>query len=189
MRRTAHKVFPLDGNTKGIDIYNNLVAIVNAYRDFEKCVCIATDCATAITRQKNGLVGILKDCGVHCPTFHCIIHQKALRTNLLHMRDVMISVANILNIVKDRNRSQRHRKFIQFLKDVEGQNADVLLYSKIRWLSSEQTLKHFFFFAKRNFKLLHSETEETTEKYQLQLKDDKFIGSSAFLTDIRNHLN
>ena len=36
---------------------------------------------------------------------------------------------------------------------------------------------------------MQSETEASTKEYQIQLSDDKFIGSLAFLTDISNHLN
>ena len=67
----------LYGSTKGMDIYNSLVSVVEAYEGFEKCECVVTDGARSIIGQKTGLVGILKDQGVNCPTFHCIIHQDA----------------------------------------------------------------------------------------------------------------
>ena len=66
--------------TKNIDIYSKLVGIVNDYGGFDKCACIVTDGASTMTRQKNGLVSILKDRDVHCSTFYCIIHEEALCT-------------------------------------------------------------------------------------------------------------
>ncbi|XP_076817402.1 general transcription factor II-I repeat domain-containing protein 2-like [Clavelina lepadiformis] len=183
------KISPLRGTTKGIDIYNSLASVVDAYGGFEKCACVVTDGARAMTGRKRGLVGILKDHGVNCPTLHCIIHQEALCAKVLQMSDVMLSVTNIVNIIKGGNRAQRHRKFIQFLKDVGAEYEDVPLFSKIRWLSAGKTLKHFFSLRKEILNFLQNEIEGTTETYQIQLSDDKFIGSLAFLTDISNHFN
>ena len=121
--------------------------------------------------------------------FHCIIHQEALCAKSLQMSDVMITVTNIVNIIRGGNKAQRHRKFIQFIKHLEANYEDVPLFSKIRWLSAGKTLKHFFALRKEILHFLQSETEATTKEYQIQLSDDKFIGSLAFLTDISNHLN
>ncbi|XP_076804676.1 general transcription factor II-I repeat domain-containing protein 2-like [Clavelina lepadiformis] len=185
----SENISPLRGTTKGIDIYNSLASVVDAYGGFEKCACVVTDGARAMTGRKRGLVGILKDHGVNCPTLHCIIHQEALCAKVLQMSDVMLSVTNIVNIIKGGNRAQRHRKFIQFLKDVGAEYEDVPLFSKIRWLSAGKTLKHFFSLRKEILNFLQNEIEGTTETYQIQLSDDKFIGSLAFLTDISNHFN
>ena len=89
------------------------------------------------------------------------------------MCDVMITVSNIVNIIRERNKAQRHEKFIQ-LKDLEADYEDVPLFSKIRWLSAGKTLKHFF--------SLRKEIEATTKEYLIQVNNDKFIGSLAFLT-------
>jgi len=118
------KASPLHGSRKGIDIYNRLMTIIDAYGGFEKCACVVTDGARAMTGRRNGLVAILKDHGVDCPTFHCIIHQEALCAKLLQMSDIVISVTNIVNIIKGGNRAQRHRKSIQFLKDVGAEYED-----------------------------------------------------------------
>ena len=44
-----------------------------------------------MTGQGIGLAGILKNHGVNCPMFHCIIHQEALCAKSLQMSDVMIT--------------------------------------------------------------------------------------------------
>ena len=173
------------GLQKGIDIFNSLVSVVESYGGFEKCECVVTDGARAMTGQGIGVVGILKNHGVNCSMFHCIIHQEALCAK----SDLMITVTNIVNIISGGNKAQRHRKFIQLLKDLEADYEDVPLFSKIRWLSAGKTLKHFFALRKEILYFLQSETEATTKEYQIQVSDDKFIGSFAFLTDISNHLN
>ena len=174
--------------SKGIDIFNSLVSVVEPYGGFEKCESVVTDGARAMTGQGVGLAGILKNHRVNCPMFHCIIHQEALCAKSLQMSDVMITVTNIVNIIRGGNKAQRHRKFIQFSKNLEADHEDVPLFSKIRWLSAGKTLKHFFALRKEIY-FLQSETEATTKEYQIQLGDDKFIGSLAFLTDISDHLN
>ena len=50
----------LYGTTKGSDIYNSLVSVVNAYGGFEKCSSVVTDGAPAMVGRKTGLVGLLK---------------------------------------------------------------------------------------------------------------------------------
>ena len=112
------------------------MSVVESYGGFEKSECVVIDGARAMTGQGIGLAGILKNHGVNCPVFHCIIHQEAVCAKSLQMADVMITVTNIVNIIRGGNKAQRHKKFIQFLKDL-----DVLLFSKIRWLSAGKTLK------------------------------------------------
>ena len=72
------KTCPRYRYAKGIDIFNSLVSVVESYGGFEKCEYVVTDGARAMTGQGIGLAGILKNHGVNCPMFHCIIHQEAL---------------------------------------------------------------------------------------------------------------
>ena len=102
------------GFAKGIDIFNNLVSVIESYEGFEKCESVVTDGARAMTGQGIGLAGILKNHAVNCPMFHCIIHQEALCAKSLQMSDFMITVTNIVNIIREGNKAQRHRIFIQF---------------------------------------------------------------------------
>ena len=82
------------------------------------------------------------------------------------MSYVMITVTNIVNIIRGGNKAQRFRKFIQFLKNLEADHEDVPLFSKIRWLSAGKTLKHFFALRKEILYFLQSETEATTKEYK-----------------------
>ena len=131
------KTCPLYGSAKGIDVFNSLVvSVVESYGGFEKCECVVTDGARTMVGQGIGLAGILKNHGVNCPMFHCIIHHEAPCAKSLQMNDVMITVTNIVNIIRGGNKTQKHRKFIQFLKDLEADYEDVPLFSKIRWSSA-----------------------------------------------------
>ena len=122
------QTIPLHGTTKGSDIYNSLVSVVNAYGGFEKCSSVVTDGAPAMVGRKTGLVGLLKSNGVNCSTFHCIIHQEVLCTKTLQMSDIMSSVMGIVNIIRGGNKAQRHKKFVQFLNEMNAKYEDVPLY-------------------------------------------------------------
>ena len=106
------QIIPLHGTTKGSDIYNSLVSVINSYGGFKKCSSVVTDGAPAMVGQKTGLVGLLKSNGVNCPTFHCIIHQEVLCTKTLQMSDIMNSVMGIVNVIRGENKAQRHKKFV-----------------------------------------------------------------------------
>jgi hypothetical protein len=66
------------GNTKGTDIYEPVEKAVQKFGGFDKCSCIVTDGAKAMTGKQNGLAGLLRQNGVNCPLLHFIIHQEAL---------------------------------------------------------------------------------------------------------------
>ena len=76
------QTIPLHGTTKGSDIYNSLVSVVNGYGGFEKCSSVVTDGASAMVGRKTGLVGLLKSNGVNCPTFHSLCPLERHFTNI-----------------------------------------------------------------------------------------------------------
>lgn len=183
------KMKSLSGSTRGADIYAALESVISEYGGFEKCSCIVTDGARAMTGSNVGLVGLLKENGVDCITLHCIIHQEALCGKVLHMSDVMQSVIRMVNLIRGGNKSQRHRKFISFLEEVNAEFSDIPLHSSIRWLSAGKTLQHFFALRKDVLSFLQTEQLSNTELYQTQLQDRDFICSLAFLTDMTAHMN
>ena len=60
-----------------------LEAVTHDCGEYEKCSCIATDGAKAMTGNYTGLVNLLKKNGVNCIKLHCIIHQQALCGKML----------------------------------------------------------------------------------------------------------
>lgn len=62
---------PLKGSAKGKNIYDAVTNAVSKIGGFEKCSAIVTDGARAMLGDKSGLVGLLRDNGVTCPTIHC----------------------------------------------------------------------------------------------------------------------
>jgi len=98
------KMQPLSHRTRGSDIYAALELVVNEYGGCEKCSCIVTDGVTAMTGNKVGLFGLLKENDVDCITLHCIIHQEALCGKVLQMSDVMQSAFIIVNLIRGSNK-------------------------------------------------------------------------------------
>ena len=111
------KVCSLNEGTKGSNIYAALESVIHDYGGYEKCSCIVTDGARAMTGNNTGLVGLLKKNGMNCITLHCIIHQQALCGKMLQTSDVMKAVVQIVNLIRGGNKAHRHRRFITFLEE------------------------------------------------------------------------
>ena len=156
--------------------------------DLKSVPVFVTDGAPAMVGRNNGLVGLLKTNGVSYLTFHCIIHQEVLCTKALQMSAIMSNVSAIVNIIRGGNKAQRHRKFVQFLKDLDATYEDVPLFANIRWLSAGNTLQNFYSLQNKISLFLHNEVKGS-EKYVILLSDEKFIAALAFITDFLTHLN
>ena len=182
------KVCSLNEGTKGSNIYAALESVIHDYGGYEKCSCIVTDGARAMTGNNTGLVGLPKKNGINCITLHCIIHQQALCGKMLQTSDVMKTVVQIVNLIRGGNKAHRHRRFITFLEELNAEFSDLPLYTNVRWLSVGKVLKHFFGLQKDIPSFLREELSETNV-YQTQLSDKNFLCKLAFLTDITMHLN
>ena len=182
------KVCSLNEGTKGSNIYAALESVIHDYGGYEKCSCIVTDGARAMTGSTTGLVGLLKKNDVNCITLHCIIHQQALCGKMLQSSNVMKTVVQIVNLYRGSNKAHRHRCFITLLEELNAEFSDIPLFTNVRWLSAGKVMKRFFGLRKDILSFL---TEELSEKhvYQTQLSDKNFLCKLTFLTDITMHLN
>ena len=134
---------PLHNTTKGVDIYTAFHAEVTKFTTFERCTCIVTDGAPAVTGTVNGLFGLLKQNSINCYTFHCIIHQEVLCAKILRLSQTMKLVTKVTNLVRGGNRSLTDRKLQAFLKEHNAEFNDLLLYTEVRWLSAAKCLQCF----------------------------------------------
>ena len=66
------------------------------------------------------------------------------------MSDIMSSVIGIVNVIRGGNKAQRHRKFVQFLNDMNAKYEDVPLYSKNLMVECRKHVTAFLCFAQRN---------------------------------------
>ncbi|XP_025202909.1 general transcription factor II-I repeat domain-containing protein 2B-like [Melanaphis sacchari] len=182
-------ICPLYGTTKGKDVYEALKKTVDRIGGFNKCSAIATDGAPSMTGKKTGLLGLLRENGVTCPTIHCIIHQGALCGKSVKQDQVFQTVIKIINMIRGGNRSLLHRQLRQFLVDTEAEYENLLMYNHVRWLSAGKCMERFFAIRKEIppflNKYVSSDTTELEEKFQ----DPEFLRQLAFITDLTNHLN
>ncbi|CAH2009412.1 unnamed protein product [Acanthoscelides obtectus] len=60
-------LIPLHGTTKGTDIFEAVNKLMSDYGGFDKCSCIVTDVARAMTGTEIGFAGLLKQNSINCP--------------------------------------------------------------------------------------------------------------------------
>lgn len=180
---------PLHGSTKGSDIFQAVNKTVMEYGGFQKCSCIVTDGAKAMTGNVTGFAGYLKQNGIDCPLIHCIIHQEALCGKSLRQMNAMKIVVKITNLIRGGNKALSHRKFRNFLTEIDATYGDLLLHSEIRWLSAGQCLQRFFDLRKDIPIFLKNEIKSDTIDMETKMRDPEFLADLAFLTDMTQHLN
>ncbi|XP_031746573.1 general transcription factor II-I repeat domain-containing protein 2B-like [Xenopus tropicalis] len=181
------EIVPLHGSTKGEDIYNAVKATVTKYGGFSSCTCIVTDGARAMVGRNQGLAGRLRKEGIDCHMFHCIVHQEVLCGTSLKMADIMDVVTKVTNLIRGGNRSLTHRRFKNFLEELDAAYGDLLLHTNVRWLSAGKCLVRFFALRKEIHLYL---SDIKCDSYLLEhLTDVSFLTALAFLTDITQFLN
>lgn len=98
-------------------------------------------------------------------------------------------VTKVTNLIRGGNRALSHRKFQQFLEDVNASYKDLLLHSDIHWLSAEKSLQRFFALRKDMPTFLKNEVKLNTVDIQEKFENVQFLSKLAFLTDVTSHLN
>ena len=184
------ELIPLRGITTGRDIIQALEKCIDKYGlPWDRLVCLATDGAPAIRSSRIGVIGYVENKlnsleteKVNFVSVHCILHQKALRSKSLQMREVMDVVIKTVSFI--RSRGLTHRQFKSFLVDMDSEYGELLYHTEIRWLSCGNVSKRFF--ALRNE--IASFLEMKNEAVPL-LADATFQRNLAFLTYITHHLN
>lgn len=179
----------LHGTSKGKDIYEALKKAVDRIGGFGKCSAIVTDGTPAMAGKKSGLVGLLRENGVTCPTIHCIIHQEALCGKSIKQDQVFKLVIKIINLMRGGNRALLHRQLKQFLQETEAEYGDLLLYNHVRWLSAGKCMERFFAIRKDIPAFLNKYVPSDTSELEKKLEDPEFVVQLASLTDLTNHLN
>ena len=141
---------PLRSTTTGRDIF---LALENCMKKhglpWDKLVCLATDGAPAMCSSNVGVVGLVKKKlnsleanEINFISVHCILHQEALCSKSLQMKEVMDLVVETVNFI--RSHGLNHRQFKSFLVDMDSEYGELLYHTEVRWLSRGKVLKRFF---------------------------------------------
>jgi hypothetical protein len=142
-----------------------------------------------MTGKQNGLAGLLRQSGVNCPLLHCIIHQEAPCGKSIKQSCVMKTFVKTTNLIRGGNKTLSHRKFREFLQQIELSYGDLLLHSEVRWLSAGKCLERFFALRSEIPIFLIENVKANTAGLENQLHDPEILRELDFLSDITGHLN
>ncbi|KAI8114707.1 General transcription factor II-I repeat domain-containing protein 2A [Lucilia cuprina] len=183
------EVVSLHGHVTGQVLYDALDVNVFAFADKNKLASICSDGAKVMRGKNKGLLGILNKNGINCPAFHCVIHQQALFSKELGMKNTMDVVVKIINIIRGGHNSLTHRKFKDFLENLNSDYGDLLLYTEVRWLSRGKSLERLFHLRKEVLEFLKTLSNKDTKHLTNCLENPDFLLDFAFLCDITEILN
>ena len=149
MTKEFLELIPLKGITTGRDIFQALEKCIEKHGlPWDRLVCLATDGAPAMRSSSVGVVGFVENklnClrteKVNFVSVHCILHQEALCSKSLRMKEVMDVVVKTVNFI--RSRGLNHRQFKSFLADIDSEYGELLYHTEVRWLSRGNVLKRF----------------------------------------------
>uniref|UniRef100_A0A087XSU0 Uncharacterized protein n=1 Tax=Poecilia formosa TaxID=48698 RepID=A0A087XSU0_POEFO len=164
-------VLPMKEHTRGEDIFQSFKNFIEKTQlPVFKLVSITTDGAPAMVCCLNGFIA---KCREDDAFPDCIIHQQALCTKMLNMKEVMDVATKIACSI-------RARLLRAYLEKGDCDHFELLLHTDVRWLRRERFRE---LCPEIKFLLVAKHVE-----YR-QLKDDQLLLDLAFLTDLTNMLN
>ena len=114
--------------------------------------------------------------------FHCIIHQEALCAKTIQLGDVMEVVVKTVNVI--RARGLFHRKFQEFLSELDAEYGDIVYHSAARWLSRGNVLKRFNSLRSEIDQFLKAKNQPLHE-----LSNPLWLADLSFFVYLHDHLN
>ena len=106
---------------------------------------------------------------------HCIIYQEAHCGKVLKMMNAMQSVIKMVNLIRGRRTTQRHRRFVGFLKELDVEFSDLLFCTSLRWLSVSKIQKHSFGLRNEILSFFEEQLMDRTGNFQAQLQSTEFL--------------
>lgn len=183
------QVVALHDTTRGQDIFKAFSEMLtNLSLPLEKLAGVTTDGAPSMIGNRSGFVSLVKakqreiNSPIELISFHCIIHQQALCSQIANLENVMSVVVKTVNFIK--SRGLNHRQFQSLMTELEAEYTDVIYHSEVRWLSRGNVLKRFYDLRQEIETFMVHKNNEVPE-----LADSDWITDLAFLVDITAHLN
>jgi len=185
----------LKGTTTGEDIFNAIEnCLCENSLDLENLSGISTDGAPAMIGKEKGAIKLLIDKiesnnkssnGTKRDDLiiiHCLIHQQNLCAKVLSMNHVMQVVIKTVNYI--RSHALQHRRFKDYLKELDSEYGDVVYFSQVRWLSRGRCLRQFYELRNEIDLFMNNLKRPIPE-----LRCDKWLLDLCFLVDIIEKLN
>ena len=82
------------------------------------------------------LLGIFNKKGHNCSPFHCATQQQALFSKEIGLNSTLDIAGKIINKITGGHNALTHRKFKDFLENLNSKYGDLLLYAEVRWPSN-----------------------------------------------------
>ena len=168
--------------TTGQDIFNAFYGFVgNINLELFKLVSITTDGAKAMIGCNNGFIALCRK-NEDFPDFisyHCIIHKQVLCSKRLNTGSIMDIVFKIVNSIRGKALQRR-----LFNLTLEEEKPQLVLYTKVRWLSRSKFLQRF----RDLLNEIRLFLRERGDDYQ-SLEDEQWLCDLAFLADFTGTLS
>jgi len=126
------KTIPLHEKARGEDILQSFYAsLLEMNVPIHKLVSITKDGTLAMTSENSSLIGLCKNDPAFPDIFsyHCVIHQQALCTNVINFQHVMSTVQKIVNLIHAR--PLQLRLFKHLLDETYVHYGDLILHTEV----------------------------------------------------------
>ena len=172
----------LPGKTTAAEIFKLLNDfIVSHSLDWQNCIGICTDGATAMTGRRRGVVTRVHKVAPNITGTHCMLHRQALAIE--DMNEELHSVLNyVVKIVDFVKANPLNTRLFRILCEEKGTgHENVLLHFEVRWLSKGRVVKRAY--ELRGRKKLKEFLQQRGSPLPEHLTDFLFISRLAYLAD------
>ena len=153
--------------------------------DWEKCVGLSTDGARAMVGRLTGVVKRVRDVAPLVTAVHCSIHREALATKTMpaDFKTVLDEAVRTVNFIK--SRPLQSRLFAILCAEMGSDHRQLLLHTKVRWLSRGKVLTRLFELRDEVRTFFVDSRFELSDRFC----DFKWLCKLAYLADIFSYLN
>ena len=176
----------MQGRTTGLDVFNVLCDFFSQMElSWERCVGICTDGAASMTGKHSETVARIKLKVPNIVQTHCMIHSEVLAAKHLgkSLSEVLSACVEVVKSIKAR--PLQSRLFSLLCDELGSQHSNLLLHTKVRWLSRGKIVERVFELRKELLIFL----QEHNPHLASFVADETWLGKLAYLADIFNLLN
>ena len=153
--------------------------------EWKNCISICTDGEAAMVGCYKGFVSRIREKQRDITVTHCFLHRatvvgKTLPADLASTLNTVVSIVNFVNA-----KPLKSRMFTILCKEMGADHTNLLLHTKIRWLSRSKVQARVY--ALRN-ELIVFLTNAQRDEAKLGANDD-WWARVAYMADIFQHLN
>lgn len=172
--------------TTGGKIFEVLNNFFNSNKlSWSNCVAICTDGAAALTGEKKGLKGKIREIAPKIVFNHCMIHRETLVAKEMQedLCQVLNEAVSVINFIK--SRSLNSRLFTILCNEMGSAYETLLLHTEVRWLSRGRVLRRLFDLKDEVLLFLSDKNPNLSQFFV----NEKWLARLSYLVDIFEKLN